>query len=132
MRRLVLLVALSIALSAATSAHAAITYFAITSDQEIGLDVPDAVAAKLRGVVRLWYADTRLPSSKWVVVGDDIETGDGDGRLRTIKVATKNAILAEVQKAFDYSKADLANYGRSLGRGFHVDVFVTRTIVEGI
>jgi hypothetical protein len=105
----------------------AITYFAITSTSSEGgptenLDTPAAVAAKAFGIVHIWTEGTpATPSDKWVVVGDGILTGDS-ARLRSIPVQLKQRMLASLQAQMDVSRAQLADYGLSLRRGFCVDI----------
>lgn len=98
----------------------AITYFTIIStdpNPTVNLDCPAAVEAKLIGIIRVCFASNHTPSTKCIVVGEDIVAGDS-ARLRSITTARKNAIVAELQKSLNFSRAQLADYGRSLGREF--------------
>lgn len=113
----------------------AITYHAITSTEAgettRNLDLPDAVAVKMVGIVHLWNVTARTPSAKWIVIGEDVALADS-ARLRTITTARKNAIVNEVAKAMDLSHASMAEYGVSLGRKFSVDVFIADATVAAI
>lgn len=110
----------------------AITYFAFTAADPDDPVVSDAVAYKARGFLHCWVEGTpNTPSAKWVVVGDDILAADDPG-LRSISTQNRNRIITALNAVLAYSRADLAQYGRSLGRGFQADVALPAATVNAL
>jgi len=110
----------------------AITYFALTSADPDNCELDDAAAVKVFGQVRLWVIGTPPTSTtKWVVVGEDLAVGDHAG-FRTMKVPEKNQLVAAVTAGMGLHGAALADYGRALGKGFHIDVQMSQAFVDGI
>lgn len=110
----------------------AITYFAFTAAPADQPELSNAAANKCIGMIRCWNAGPpRTSSAKWIAVGEDLLIGDHAG-LRSITTARKNAIINAMTTRMGLSHAALAEYGRALGRSFHVDIDLPTATVTAL
>jgi len=96
-----------------------------TVDISIGLDVDKA---EVKGSVRLWYdSDPPVRTDKVILVtGKELNT-EGEA----VKLADDATIESKINAIFIRSQASLDDYGPKERRGFHCDIQLPKSVIDG-
>lgn len=92
------------------------------------IDGTDITDTDIIGQIRIWIADTNQPTNYYILVQDDGLPLSVDSVIDSADFMDK--FNPRIQEIFTRAKTKFVDYGKSLRKGFHMDIKIPLTLAQ--